>query len=178
MSKIGRKPIDLGSVSVSINGDKISYKGPKASGIFTLDSILKAEIKDNKLYLTPKVVNFDTNRIWGLNRALLSNSINGANLGFEKQLKINGLGYKAISSGNKIQFSLGFSHKIDFVLPKDVSIEVDKTSQLITLRSFDKSLLGQVCSDIRALRPPEPYKGTGIQYLNESVRRKAGKAKS
>ncbi len=96
---------------------------------------------------------------------------------FEKELKIVGLGFKAIVTGSKIQFALGYSHKIDFQLPEGVAAEVDKTGQLLTLRSSDKELLGSVASEIRSFRPPEPYKGTGIQGVTEQIRRKAGKAK-
>lgn len=178
MSKIGRKPIDIGSVQVEIKGNEIFYKGKKASGTFVLDNLLGAELKGKSLYLVPQKITSATNRIWGLDRALLANKIKGADIGFEKQLRINGLGFKGALSGSKIQFSLGFSHKIDFDLPKDVTVEIDKTGQLLTFKSFDKDLLGQVCSEVRNLRKPEPYKGTGIQYVNEVIRRKAGKAKS
>lgn len=178
MSKIGRKPIPLGMTAVEVQGQEIHYKGKKATGVHTLDSLLKAELRDKELLITAAQVTSDTNRLWGLHRALLNNKIIGADIGFTKQLRINGLGFKAIATGPKIQFSLGFSHKIDMELPQNVSIEIDKTGQIMTLGSFDKDLLGQVCSDIRALRPPEPYKGTGIKYADEVIRRKAGKAKA
>jgi large subunit ribosomal protein L6 len=178
MSKIGRRPIELGSTQVEIKGSEIHYKGTKASGIYMLDDSLAIEVQGKQLFITPKVVTPDSNRIWGLHRALLANKIKGADVGFEKQLKIVGLGFKAAVTGPKMQFSLGFSHKIDLTLPQGVAVEVDKTGQLLTFKSTDKDLLGQVCSDVRALRPPEPYKGTGIQYANEVIIRKAGKAKS
>lgn len=178
MSKIGRKPIPLGNVTVEVKGQEIHYKGKKASGTFVLDPSLTAEVKDKELYIKPSEITYDTNRIWGLNRALVNNRILGADVGFKKELRIVGLGFKATASGPKLQFSLGFSHKIDFDVPNDVKVAIDKTGQVLTFESFDKHLLGQVCSDIRALRPPEPYKGTGIQYANEVILRKAGKAKS
>ncbi len=178
MSKIGRRPIALGGVTVEVKGKEIHYKGKKASGVYKLDDLIAAEVKGKDLYLTPAKVTGDTNRLWGLDRALLNNKIQGADTGFKKQLRINGLGYKATVAGSKVQFTLGFSHKIDFDLPKNVSVEVDKSGQLITFDSTDKDLLGQVCSDVRALRPPEPYKGTGIQYVDETIIRKAGKAKA
>jgi large subunit ribosomal protein L6 len=178
MSKIGRKPIALGGTAVEVKGNEISYKGKKSSGVHTLDPLLQAEVKGKELYITPATVTNDTNRVWGLHRALLNNKIQGADSGFKKQLRINGLGFKAAVTGSKMQFSLGFSHKIDFDLPQNVTVDVDKTGQLMTFDSFDKDLLGQVCSDVRALRPPEPYKGTGIQYVGETILRKAGKAKA
>ena len=98
-----------------------------------------------------------------MHRALLANKIKGIQQDFEKIVQINGLGFKAAVSGSKVVFSLGYSHKIDFNLPKDVTLEVDKTGQRLVFRSPDKEQLGQVCSQVRALRPPEPYKGTGIK---------------
>lgn len=178
MSKIGRKPIELGGVTIEIKGNDVHYKGKKSSGVHVLDPLLKVEHVDKTLLVTPAKETSDTNRVWGLHRALLNNKITGADVGFKKQLRINGLGYKAVLAGSNINFSLGFSHKIDFELPKNVSVDIDKTGQSMTFESFDKDLLGQVCSDVRALRPPEPYKGTGIQYALEVIKRKAGKAKA
>lgn len=179
MSKIGRKPIELHGVTVDVKGKEVHYKGKKASGVYTLPQELNAEVvnKTIKVMAADRQL-ADVNRLWGLNRALLANAIKGAETGFEKQLKIVGLGFKAVLAGNKLQFALGFSHKIDFQMPKEVSVEIDKSGQVLTFRSVDKVILGQVCSTVRALRPPEPYKGTGIQYANEVILRKAGKAKS
>lgn len=175
MSKIGRKPIDIGNTKVEIKDNKIHYQGKLASGVYRLPDTFKAELKDKLLYIMPAKLLKDTNMFWGLHRALVSNNIKGSDLGFEKVLRINGLGYKAIISGSKIQFSLGYSHKIDFNVPEGVKVEVDKTGQLMTVKSPYKDLLGQVCSNIRALRPPEPYKGTGIKYETEVILRKIGK---
>jgi large subunit ribosomal protein L6 len=178
MSKIGRKPIDIGNAQIQIQGNEVHYTGKKASGVYVVPRLLSIELNGKQLSLTPQKTTNDTNRIWGLHRALLANKIKGADIGFEKQLRINGLGFKALLAGTQLQFSLGFSHKIDFALPQNIAVEIDKSGQLLTFKSSDKDLLGQVCSDVRSLRPPEPYKGTGIQYVNEVVRRKAGKAKS
>jgi len=112
-----------------------------------------------------------------MHRALLANAIKGADVGFEKQLKIIGLGYKAALAGNKIVLSLGYSHKIDLPLPKEVSLKIDKTGQLLTFASHDKAMLGEICDKVRSFRTPEPYKGTGIRYTTEEVVRKAGKTK-
>lgn len=178
MSKIGRKPIELSQVTAEINGQDISFKGKKLSGTYTLPDQLKAEVVDNHILIRPVRKTSDTNRVWGLHRALLANKIKGASVGFDKQIRIVGLGFKAVAQGSKLQFSLGYSHKIDFELPAQVTVEIDKTGQLLTCRSSDREMLGLVCSEIRALRLPEPYKGTGIQYANEVIRRKAGKAKA
>ncbi len=183
MSKIGRKPIDLNGVTVDIQNNDIHYKGKKNSGTYHLPVVLKADVVDGKLHLqvnkSAPVKELKTaNRVWGLNRALLANTLKGANQDFEKKLEINGLGFKAALSGSKIVFTLGFSHKIDFELPKEVVFEVDKTGQKLLFKSPNRELLGLVCSKIRALRPPEPYKGTGIKYSNEVIVRKAGKTKA
>ena len=137
--------------------------------------------ENNDLFIAPtekakkrKTINAE----WGLHRALLANALLGADKGFEKQIKIEGLGFKAQLQGNLLTFSLGFSHKPTYTVPSSVSIEVDKSGQLLTCRSSYKDILGQVCSDIRSLRPPEPYKGKGIRYSDEVILRKAGKAKS
>lgn len=179
MSKIGRKPIDLGNVNVEIDGREVRFQGAKAMGVHVVPEELAVEIHDKTLKLVPAgVKTAQTNLVWGLHRALLANKIKGAQTGFDKQLRIVGLGYKAAVAGSKLQFNLGYSHKIDFELPQGVTVEIDKSGQLMTFKSSDKMLLGAVCSKVRALRLPEPYKGTGIQYVNEVIRRKAGKAKS
>lgn len=181
MSKIGRKPISLGGVKIEIKGSEISYKGAKASGIYLLSDKLGVELKGNNLLIQPvssAAKDRDINRIWGLHRALLSNKIKGSDVGFENQLKINGLGYKAVVTGKKVVFSIGFSHKVEIDLPEGVTLEVDKAGQILTFKSYDKELVGAICSKIRAIRPPEPYKGTGIKWATEVILRKAGKAKS
>lgn len=178
MSKIGRKPINIGNVTVDIKGKELEYKGKKAAGKHVLPEILDFKLDDKDLLIVPTEYNQDTNRLWGLHRALVANKIKGADVGFERQLRIIGLGYKAVITGNQMQFSLGYSHKIDYVLPKDVTVESDRSGQLLTFKCFDKELLGHVCSYIRSLRKPEPYKGTGIKYEEEQIIRKAGKTKS
>ncbi len=178
MSKIGRKPINIGNVTVEINGKELSYKGKKAAGVHALPAILEFTISEKELSIVPVEHNQDTNRLWGLHRALVANKIQGADVGFEKKMRIVGLGYKAILSGSNMEFSLGYSHKINYTLPEEVTVEVDRSGQLLTFKSFDKERLGSVCSHVRSLRKPEPYKGTGIRYEDEHIVRKAGKTKS
>ncbi|MFC1842777.1 50S ribosomal protein L6 [Candidatus Dependentiae bacterium] len=181
MSKIGRKPVAFGNTKVEIKDGEVHYKGAKNSGVYVLPDRLVATVEGDSLLIKPSdsaLKDRDINRIWGLHRALIANKIKGADTGFERQLKINGLGYKASVSGKKVVLSLGFSHKIDMDLPDNVTLEVDKSGQLLTFKSFDKELVGHICSKIRALRPPEPYKGTGIKWVKEVIRRKAGKAKA
>jgi large subunit ribosomal protein L6 len=177
MSKIGRMPITIGNVTIELKGRELHYKGNKASGVHEIPDILDFKHEDSKLFVVPSKQTKDLNRLWGLHRALIANKLKGADVGFEKQLRIVGLGYKAVATGSKMQFSLGYSHKIDYELPEHVTVEVDKSGQILKLKCFDKQLLGQVCSYIRSLRPPEPYKGTGIRYEDEVIIRKAGKTK-
>lgn len=178
MSKIGRKPIALGDVQIEVNNSEVKFKGKKDSGVYNLPDSLTAEVVGKNLFLKPAKQVYDINRVWGLHRALLFNKLKGAQTGFEKQLRIVGLGFKAAVTGTKLQLTLGYSHKIDYELPKLVTVVIDKTGQQLTFQSINKELLGQVCSDVRSFRPPEPYKGTGIQYVGEVILRKAGKAKS
>ena len=178
MSNIGRKAIDIGPVSVEIKGNEVHYKGSMATGVYIVPEELSVTLNDKSLSLAPQIVSRDTSRLWGLHRALLSNTLAGAANEFQKQLKIVGLGYKAVIQGKNIQFSLGFSHKIDVALPDGISLGVDRSGQLLTFKSIDKVALGQICSYVRSLRPPEPYKGTGIQYVGEHIIKKAGKTKS
>ncbi len=183
MSKIGRKPIDISDVQVEVKGQEVHYKGSKASGIYYLPELLEAKIADNFLTIEPRKEKTqgsrkrDVNREWGMHRALLSNIISGSKKEFEKNIEIVGLGYKTVQSGNKLTFSLGFSHKIEFVLPKGVSIAIDRTGQKITMSSPNRELLGLVCSQICALRAPEPYKGTGVKLSTDYIVRKAAKGK-
>ncbi len=162
MSKIGRKPIKLDGVTVEIKGQDIHYKGPKASGVYHLPAELHAELKDAEMYISPTHNKNDMTqkqvskiyREWGLHHALLANELSGASKEFEKSLEINGLGYKAQVAGNKIILTLGYSHKIEKEVPAGVSIEIDKSGQKVKVKSFDKNLVGQFCSNIRKLRKP------------------------
>lgn len=177
MSKIGRRPIDTTGVQVDIKGQDVHYKGPKASGEHTLPDELRITKADNKIQITCN--DKEKYADWGLHRALLANKIKGASQGFEQKIIIVGLGFKAQPKGsNAIEFSLGYSHKINFEYPKSITIETDKTGQNLTVKGTDKGLVGHVADQIRALRPPEPYKGTGVKLAQEEILRKAGKAKA
>jgi large subunit ribosomal protein L6 len=116
--------------------------------------------------------------VWGMSRALMANAISGAKAPFERIVEIKGLGFKATRVGDSLEFSLGYSHKITCDIPENVTIEIDKTGQKLTLKSFDKEALGAFCDRIKSFRRPEPYKGTGIKLSTETIARKAGKAKS
>jgi large subunit ribosomal protein L6 len=178
MSKIGRRPIKLEDVKVQVNGQEIQYAGKNSSGIHIVPNELAITLENGELGVAPRVMDRVSKCLWGLHRALLANKIQGAAKLFERQVQIIGLGFKAIPKGSTIEFSLGFSHKIDFPLPAGVTLEVDKTGQLLTFKSADKELLGQTCGQLRFLRPVEPYKGTGIRVTTDVVIRKTGKTKA
>ena len=178
MSKIGMKPIAIENVEVNISGQTISYKGPNRSGTHVLPDFLKVSLVDGFVKITLENTKDKKQKAhWGLNRALLANKLSGAREDFKKAVKIVGLGYKGQLQGDTIIFSLGYSHKIDFKVPADVSVEIDKLGQNIIVKSFDKYLAGFVADQICALRRPEPYKGTGVYLADETIVRKAGKSK-
>ena len=180
MSKIGRKPIQLNSVNITVNDNIITYKGKESFGEYKLPKQLVAHIENECISLLVKDQHKndkDINMIWGLHRALLNNLISGSHTLFVKSLKIDGLGFKVENQGSLLTFHLGFSHKINYEIPSEVYIEIDKTKQNITLKSAKKDLLGHIAATIKGLRPVEPYKGKGISYANEKIFRKAGKTK-
>jgi large subunit ribosomal protein L6 len=177
MSKIGRRSIALQGVKLEKKGQEVHYSGKNASGVHMLPEVLDLKIENEQLYVFPKAKTFDINELWGLHRALLFNKITGARSLFEKQVQIVGLGFKAIAKGKTLEFSLGYSHKIDVAIPDGVTVEIDKTGQMLTFRSANRELVGKICGDLRKLRPVEPYKGTGIRLTTDVVIRKAGKAK-
>lgn len=186
MSKIGRKPINIDGVKVEIKGHAVHYSGSKASGVYHLSPELNAHVEGAELFVAP-VSSRDgmpqkqlrnVYRSWGLHHALLANELTGAAKEFEKMLEINGLGYKAALADKKIILTLGYSHKIEKDVPAGITIEIDRSGQKVKVRSFDKNLVGQFCSEIRRLREPEPYKGKGIKLQTEVIFRKsAGKGK-
>ena len=177
MSKIGRRPIKLDGVQIDIKGQDVHYKGKNQSGVYVLPAFLMAKVEDDNLSILPKEGEKKQNNMWGMHRALIANALLGAQKDFEQLVEIKGLGYKGQLSGNKITFSLGYSHKITLDLPKDIKLTIDKTGQKLAFSSYDKEKLGHVCALVRSFRPPEPYKGTGIRLAQEVVRRKAGKTK-
>jgi large subunit ribosomal protein L6 len=180
MSKIGRKPIDVKGIQVTVSGQTIQFKGPKASGSHELAQGFSAVVENDTIRLTPsnKDGSRETNVLWGMHRALLANKLAGAVKPFEKQLQITGLGFKAAQMGKKLEFTLGYTHKLSVDVPETVTVEIDKTGQMLTFRSSDRELLGAICDRVRSFRPPEPYKGTGIKLTTETIIRKAGKAKA
>ncbi len=176
MSRIGKKPVQIPEgVTVTIQDQTVTVKGPKGTNVETLHPVLSVTQKDDTLVVACKNPEEKMQRaLWGLGRALVANMVLGATKGFEKRLEINGVGFRASVSGKKLILSLGFSHPIEYQIPEGIALKVEKN--IIIVNGSDKQLVGQVAAHIRAFRVPEPYKGKGIRYIDEIVRRKAGKA--
>ena len=176
MSRIGRKPITLPKgVEVKIEGAEVMVKGAKGSLRFDVLPEITVEMKDSEIHVS-RVNDEKRNRAaHGMTRAILSNMVVGVSQGFERVLEIIGVGYRAQMQGNNLVMSLGFSHPVEVTPPAGIELAVDGPTKVI-VRGIDKQLVGQVAANIRGYRPPEPYKGKGIRYLDEFVIRKAGKA--
>lgn len=178
MSKIGRKAIDSTGVAVTLAGQTVTIKGKNAEFTHELPEVVTLEVTDNQVSVGVKENTRENRMLWGLHRALLANKVKGAAQGFERRVKLVGLGYKGQLTGQKIVFSIGYSHKVEYQLPKGITVDIDKTGQTIAVKGADKFVVGNVCDAIRSIRPPEPYKGTGIMLEGEVIIRKAGKTKA
>lgn len=176
MSKIGRKPILIQDVDVAVNGQVVTYKGKKAEGTYLLPDCLRVKLENDALVLElANQKDTKNKKFWGMHRALLANEIAGSKEDFSTTVVIVGLGYKGELKGDSIEFSLGYSHKINFKVPEKVKVDIDKSGQNLTITSTDKFLMGDVAQRICALRRPEPYKGTGVRLKTEQILRKVGK---
>lgn len=176
MSRIGRLPIRLEkTVKAQVAGDLVRIEGPKGKLEMKLYPGYTAEIADSQITIKRPGDSNQQRAIHGLMRKLVANMVEGVSKGFTRVLEISGVGYRAEVKGSLINFTLGYSHPIVYQLPPTVSAKVER-QVLITLESVDRQLLGSVAAEIRSLRPPEPYKGKGIKYSTETIRRKAGKA--
>ena len=174
MSRIGKKEILIpAGVEVKINGLDIEVKGPKGALSMKAVDAIAIEMKENAIHFTPKKLDLKSNALWGLTRTLVSNMIDGVTKGFEKKLEINGVGFKARTEGNKLVLDVGLSHTVDIEAPAGIEFKVEKN--LITVSGIDKALVGQTSATIRKVKPPEPYKGKGIKYTTEIIKRKLGK---
>lgn len=181
MSRVGKAPIVIpGGVTVTIGADSsITVKGPKGELKEFVDRDIKVEIKDNEVLFTRPTDQIRHRAMHGLYRALVANMVKGVTQGFKKNLELVGVGYKASNQGNLLDLSLGYSHNIVFEVPKELKVATAQEkgqNPTISLEGVDKQLLGQVAAKIRSLRKPEPYKGKGVKYVGEQIRRKAGKA--
>ena len=175
MSRIGRQPINIPEgVEVKIDGNNIVVKGPKGELTSRTIKNMEVSIKDNTIEVKPSVQNPDTQKQFGLQRTLIANMVTGVSEGFKKELEVNGVGFRAQMKGNALEMSLGFSHPIIYTAPDGVELSVNQN--IITVSGIDKQMVGESAANIRSFKKPEPYKGKGIRYIDEYVRRKAGKA--
>ena len=175
MSRIGKKPVPVPSgVDVRIQGRDVTVKGPKGQLQRSFKGVT-FEQADGLVTVTPDSMSRTDRSLWGLGRTLLNNMVVGVSEGFTRELEINGVGYRAAVKGNTVEFNLGYSHPINFPMPDGVKIEVDKQT-MVKVSGVSKQAVGQTAAKIRALRPPEPYKGKGVKYVGEYIRRKVGKA--
>ena len=176
MSRIGRKPIEIpDKVQVTVTDGLVEVKGPKGELKRELLPKIRIEQEGNVLRVIRESEDKRTRAFHGLMRQLIANMVTGVTQGFKKELLIEGLGYRAEMKGKKLVMSLGFSHPVEYEAPEGVTLKVEGTNKII-VEGIDKELVGQVAAIIRRFRPPEPYKGKGIRYTDEQVRRKAGKA--
>jgi large subunit ribosomal protein L6 len=174
MSRIGKKPILIPSgVEAKTEGNVIKIKGPKGELQRTFLPDVNVEIANGSIQISPKIQSKNAAAFWGLTRALIFNMVKGVTDGFEKKLDIQGIGYKASVEGEKVVLYVGFSHAVKIEIPKEIKVSVEKS--IITVSGADKEVVGQLAANIRKAKPMEPYKGKGLKYVNEIVRRKVGK---
>jgi large subunit ribosomal protein L6 len=181
MSRIGKLPVDLPSgVTVTVNEtNMVTVKGPLGTLSQKIDSEIKVEVENNTIVLSRPNDEKRLKSLHGLYRALIANMVAGVSKGYRKELELVGVGYRAEANGQRLEMSLGYSHDIIMELPQEIKVETKtekRSNPVITLSSIDKQLIGHVAAKIRSLRPPEPYKGKGIKFVGEQLRRKAGKS--
>ena len=175
MSRVGKKPLPIPKdVKVTVQGQVVEVRGPKGSLSHTVPEPLAVELADGQLVVRRASDDRRAKALHGLHRALLANMLLGVRQGFEKRLEIVGIGYRAQLQGRALTLSLGYSHPVVYPLPEGIQAEVERQT-LITIRGIDKGLVGQVAANIRAFRPPDPYKGKGVKYADEVIRKKLGK---
>lgn len=174
MSRIAKKPLEIpAGVNVTMNGNAVTVKGKKGEFNYNLDAAVEITLEGNVIYVKAKK---DPHPMVGTTRKLLGNMVQGVNEGFEKKLQLVGVGYRAKIQGNLLELSLGFSHPVNFQIPKGITIE-SPTNTEIVIKGSDPQLVGEIAAKIRAVRPPEPYKGKGVRYLGEKVELKETKKK-
>lgn len=181
MSRIGKLPVNLPSgVTITVGDDHVvSVKGPLGTLSQKIDSDIKVEVENNEIILSRPSDEKRLKSLHGLYRALIANMVAGVSKGYRKDLELVGVGYRAEANGQRLEMSLGYSHDIIMELPQEIKVETKtekRSNPVIMLSSIDKQLIGHVAAKIRSLRPPEPYKGKGIKFVGEQLRRKAGKS--
>jgi large subunit ribosomal protein L6 len=177
VSRIGRMPVEIPKgVEVDIKGSHVRVKGPKGELSHTFPADMKIALKEGQVEVTRPSDERTHRALHGMTRALINNMVVGVSTGFEKTMEINGVGYRAEMKGKDLVLNVGYSHPVVVEPPKGITFEVDARTRQIKIMGYDKQQVGQVAANIREVRPPEPYKGKGIKYLEEKIRRKAGKA--
>jgi large subunit ribosomal protein L6 len=180
MSRIGKSPISIPSgVSINIANNVVTVKGPKGELKQNIHPDIEVKVEDGHISLTRPSDEKEHRALHGLYRSLINNMVKGVSEGFVAKMELVGVGYRATSTGQILELALGFSHAVHILLPSEIKVEAvtdRKSNPIITLESADKQLLGQVCAKIRSFRRPEPYKGKGVRFVGEVVRRKAGKS--
>lgn len=177
MSRIGKKVIVLPKgVTIDIKGNEVKVKGPKGELTRTFSPVITIEQKDGEVHCVRPSEERQIKALHGTTRAVLNNMVQGVSTGFSKALQVEGVGYRAEMKGKKLVMALGFSHPVEVDPPAGISFAVEEKTRVITITGSDREQVGQVAANIRAWRPPEPYKGKGLRYVGEIVRRKAGKA--
>jgi len=177
MSRIGKKPITIpAGVTVTLDGQTVSVKGPKGELSWTVIDDIEVAQKDGALHFTPRDESTRARAMWGLSRSLVDNMVHGVTQGYETTLELVGVGYRAAMKGVNLSMQLGFSHDVDIPPPAGVAFAVPRQTE-IKISGIDKQLVGETAARIRRIRPPEPYKGKGVRYAGEAVRRKEGKKK-
>ena len=177
MSRIGKKPVDLPSgVEAKVSDQTVEVKGPKGTRSFTATDDVTIAVDGNVITVTPRGTSKRARQQWGMSRSMVANLVTGVSTGFKRELEIQGVGYRAQMQGNTLKLNLGLSHDVDYTAPEGVTVTVPKQTEIV-LEGIDEQVLGQVASDIRSWRKPEPYKGKGIRYKGEFIFRKEGKKK-
>lgn len=175
MSRVGKKPVVIPKgVNVALEGDSFVAKGPKGELRRRIHPKMQVRVEADSIVLTPEDDSKESRSLHGLSRVLIDNMVTGVSTGFQKVLEIVGVGYRAEMRGRTAVLNLGYSHPVEFELPEGIDAVIDKGK--MTVSGIDRELVGMTCAKIRALRPPEPYKGKGVKYAGETIRRKAGKA--
>ena len=177
MSRIGKLPVKVPQgVTASVNGQKVSVKGPKGELAFEATDDVVLTMEDGKISVKPRDKSQRARAAWGLSRTMVSNLMEGVTKGFERRLEINGVGYRAAVQGSNLQISAGYSHEVRYPIPAGIKIETPRPTEIV-VTGADKQRVGQVAAEIREFRKPEPYKGKGIKYADETIHRKEGKKK-
>lgn len=177
MSRIGRLPVDVpAGVQVKVQGSNVHIKGPKGELQRTFSSLIGIALENNQVVVTRNSDNSEERALHGTTRAVIANMVRGVSSGFSVVLEVEGVGYRAEMDGKVLALHVGYSHPVKVEPPAGISFEVDLKTRQIKVSGFDRDVVGQTASEIRRVRPPEPYHGKGIRYLGEKIRRKAGKA--